>query len=74
MKLHQLFSYFGNLATNTTASPVLEEEVTSVCFDTREVRPGSVFVAIRGTEKDGHNFLDLAISSGAIALVVERMR
>ncbi len=71
MKLHQLFSYFGNLAPNTTASVTLEEEVTSVCFDTREVRPGSVFVAIRGNEKDGHNFLEQAISSGAIALVVE---
>ena len=71
MKLHQLFSYFGNLAPNTAASAALEEEVTSICFDTRQVKPGSVFVAIRGNEHDGHDFLADAISSGAIALIVE---
>lgn len=71
MKLHQLFSYFGNLAPNSAASGALEEEVTSVCFDTRKVTPGSVFIAIKGNQSDGHNYLDQAILNGAIALVVE---
>lgn len=71
MKLHQLFSYFNNRALNASLSPVLEQDVLSICFDARQVKPGSVFVAIRGNENDGHNYIEQAISNGAIALVVE---
>ena len=75
MKLHQLFSFFGlpelNSKLNGTSSSILEEEVSSLCFDARQVKPNSVFVAIKGNENDGHNFIDQAIQNGAIALVVE---
>lgn len=40
--------------------------------DSREVRPGDVFVAIRGSRVDGHEFVGEAISKGAFAVVVER--
>lgn len=45
--------------------------VTSVCFDSRKLEPGCVFVAIRGTKADGHRFLGEAATRGASVLVVE---
>jgi len=46
--------------------------VTRICSDSRDVRPGSTFVAISGTKFDGHRFVDRAIAAGASAVVVER--
>ena len=43
-----------------------------VAFDSREVRPGRVFVAIPGARADGHDFVGLAAAAGAVAAVVER--
>src|SRR5207237_205685 len=40
--------------------------------DSREVRQGGLFFALRGAENDGHQFVTDAISSGAAAVVVER--
>lgn len=45
--------------------------VGKITFDSREVRKGDLFVAIRGALADGHNFMDQAISSGAAAVVCE---
>ncbi len=47
-------------------------EVTGVTFDSREVQPGDLFVAMPGTAHDGHDFVDLALSSGAAAVLVSR--
>src|SRR2546428_7853517 len=40
--------------------------------DSREVRSGGVFFALRGSEKDGHQFVGDAIARGAAAVVVDR--
>ena len=45
--------------------------VTSVCYDSREAQPGSLFVALRGGYVDGHEFLRDARSRGAVAALVE---
>lgn len=47
-------------------------EVTGVAIDSRTVRPGDVFVAVRGTNVDGHAFIGEAISRGAAAVVAEK--
>ncbi|MEM7645622.1 MAG: UDP-N-acetylmuramoyl-L-alanyl-D-glutamate--2,6-diaminopimelate ligase [Pseudomonadota bacterium] len=47
-------------------------EVEGVVFDSREVAPNTVYVAIRGTLADGHDFIIQAISAGAKAIVVEQ--
>ena len=49
----------------------LETTVTSVCIDSRQVKPGSLFVAIRGTQTDGHQFIGKAIEQGASAIMCE---
>ncbi|NAS14021.1 UDP-N-acetylmuramoyl-L-alanyl-D-glutamate--2,6-diaminopimelate ligase [Poritiphilus flavus] len=48
-------------------------EIKSICFDSREVGKGDVFVAVRGVVTDGHKFIANAISSGAIAIVCEEL-
>ena len=47
--------------------------IGSVCFDSRKVEEGGVFYAIRGTRTDGHDYMDQAIKSGAVAVVCERI-
>jgi len=47
--------------------------VLAVHFDSRKVVDGSLFVAVRGTVTDGHNFIDQVIDKGAIAIVCEEM-
>jgi len=48
-------------------------EVDSVCFDSRQAVAGSLFVAVRGTVTDGHNFIDKAISQGTSIIVCEEI-
>lgn len=45
--------------------------VSSVSIDTRTMAPGSLFVALRGPERDGHDFLRAAAQAGAVAAMVE---
>lgn len=71
MKLNQLFSFFNTSEVRPDAGDFFEREVTGICFDTRKVTQDSVFVAIKGSGGDGHDYLAQAASAGAIALVVE---
>ncbi len=48
-------------------------EVTSVEFDSRKVRPGSLFIAQRGLKSDGHQFISAAIANGANTVVCETL-
>lgn len=44
-----------------------------VSFDSRQVIKGSLFVAVSGTQTDGHLYIDKAVQSGATAIVCERL-
>jgi len=57
-------------ATAGTASEPFE--VTGVTFDSREVQPGDLFVAMPGTVYDGHKFVDGAFAAGAAGAVVSQ--
>lgn len=46
-------------------------EITAIVFDSRKVIPGCLFVAIKGTLSDGHDFIPQAIQNGAIAIICE---
>lgn len=48
-------------------------EVSSVEFDSRKVSDSSLFIATRGTQVDGHSFIEKAIQSGASAIVCEEL-
>jgi UDP-N-acetylmuramoyl-L-alanyl-D-glutamate--2,6-diaminopimelate ligase len=45
--------------------------VSCVEYDSRRVRPGCVFVAMRGETSDGNRFIDQAIAAGAVAVVTD---
>lgn len=47
-------------------------EVTGVVIDTRQVKPGDLFVAIKGERVDGHDYLAAAAARGAVAALVTR--
>ena len=46
--------------------------VTSLAFDSREIKRGSMFFAISGTLEDGHKYIDNAIKNGASCIVYEK--
>jgi len=46
--------------------------VRRICQASEEVLPGDLFVAVRGTQADGHDFVAEAVRRGAVAVVVER--
>lgn len=47
--------------------------VKDIQIDSRQITTGSVFVAIRGAQSDGHAFIDKAVSLGTVAVVCEEM-
>ena len=49
-------------------------EISAVTYDSRQVQPGSLFVAVLGFRADGHDFISQAISKGAAGLVVQANR
>ncbi|HIK27739.1 MAG: UDP-N-acetylmuramoyl-tripeptide--D-alanyl-D-alanine ligase [Oscillatoriaceae bacterium SKW80] len=53
------------------SSDVGEKKVTGINTDSRTVKPGEVFVALKGEKFDGHKFVEAALASGAIAAIVE---
>ena len=48
-------------------------EINGIEIDSRKILPGKAFVAIRGTQTDGHNFISKAIELGATAIVCEQL-
>ncbi|MBV8245783.1 MAG: UDP-N-acetylmuramoyl-L-alanyl-D-glutamate--2,6-diaminopimelate ligase [Candidatus Eremiobacteraeota bacterium] len=57
----------GNLIVEGDAARL----ISGVTADSREVAPGMLFVALRGTQTDGHRFIDAAIARGAGAVLAE---
>ncbi len=47
--------------------------ISAVVFDSRKVVPGCLFVAVRGTVVDGHDYIDQAIKDGAAAIICEEL-
>ncbi len=69
MKLSELIQDLPILSSH--ASPDIE--ITEVCYDSREVVPGALFVAISGFRTDGYNYIPSAVERGAAAVVCERV-
>ena len=67
MKLDALLA---NTATIKIDGP-LDREISAIAFDSRRVKPGSLFVALRGEKVDGSQFVEQAIAAGAEAVVSE---
>ncbi|MBQ2497531.1 MAG: UDP-N-acetylmuramoyl-L-alanyl-D-glutamate--2,6-diaminopimelate ligase, partial [Prevotella sp.] len=48
-----------------------EREVTGIEIDSRKVAAGGLFVAMKGTQVDGHRFIEKAVEQGAVAVLCE---
>ncbi|MFL5804744.1 MAG: UDP-N-acetylmuramoyl-L-alanyl-D-glutamate--2,6-diaminopimelate ligase [Roseiflexaceae bacterium] len=67
MHLHDLFAGLSIIAV---AGPT-DIEIATLAYDSRAVRPGSLFVAITGFHVDGHTYIPQAFALGAAAVVVD---
>ena len=47
-----------------------EVDITGVNIDSRKIEMGHLFVAIKGTQTDGHRFIPKALELGAVAVLV----
>jgi UDP-N-acetylmuramoyl-L-alanyl-D-glutamate--2,6-diaminopimelate ligase len=56
------------------AGGAAEQPVTGVEYDSRRVRPGSVFVAMKGGSTDGNRYLDKAIAAGALGIITDSVQ
>ena len=43
--------------------------IGAIVFDSRKVVPGCLFVAVRGTVVDGHDYIEQAVMDGAVAII-----
>lgn len=50
-----------------------EKSVRQPVFDSRAIQPGDLFIAVRGTQADGHRFIPSAVAQGASAIVCETL-
>lgn len=50
-----------------------EGAISGIEFDSRNARPGTLFVAVKGVRTDGHDYITRAIESGATAVICENM-
>jgi UDP-N-acetylmuramoyl-tripeptide--D-alanyl-D-alanine ligase len=62
----------GEIAAATGGAASASFECAGVTFDSREVAPGDLFVAMPGTVHDGHAFVDKAFAAGAAGAIVSQ--
>lgn len=69
MKLKELLADIPVLS----ATADLEQEIPGVCYDSRAVQPGDLFVAMTGFAADGHAFIPQAMAAGAAAVLCQKV-
>ena len=50
-----------------------DKEIAGVCIDSRQTEQGYLFMAMRGTQTDGHTYIPAAIGKGAVAVLCEEL-
>ncbi len=50
-----------------------ETAIENIIFDSRNATAGSLFVAVRGTRNDGHDYITSALKAGAVAVICEKI-
>lgn len=69
MKLSEILN---SLKAVQVAGNAESKEIGSITIDSREVKAGSLFVAIKGEKTDGHNFIQDVINKGAAAVILDK--
>ena len=71
MKIQELFHDVSFQPLNVGVDEVDDLEISSIEFDSRKVKPGALFVCVKGFAADGHDYAQKAVDAGAVALCVE---
>ncbi|MGI6066991.1 MAG: Mur ligase domain-containing protein, partial [Bacillota bacterium] len=66
MRLLEIANFFG-----VQAEGDLNKIITGIQYDSRKIKPGDIFVCIKGLKSDGHDYIPQAVENGAAALLVE---
>ena len=66
------YTQLSNHITGANIIALSDAEVIGIAYDSREVKPGFVFVAMEGTITDGHHFVRKAVENGAVGIIAER--
>lgn len=69
--MEMTFSEIIKLFSNHTLNIDLNSKIPGISHDTRTLKPGEIFAAIRGENFDGHDFIDQAFSKGASAVLLD---
>ena len=76
MKLSKLLTTLSDKEVHGYAvlslSKGVDVDINGLAHDSRQVRPGDLFVAVKGLDADGHDFIPHAIRQGAVAVVGDR--
>ena len=67
MKLSRLLEKIDCISVNGN----VDTEITSIEYDSRKVKKGSLFVCLKGFQSDGHDYAQTALEQGAAALLVQ---
>ncbi len=70
MLLSEILSFCGGIPHNLTG----DAGISQISTDSRDIKSGSVFIAIKGEVFDGHRFVVSAIAQGAVCAVVSDVR
>ncbi|PTQ95021.1 UDP-N-acetylmuramoylalanyl-D-glutamate--2,6-diaminopimelate ligase [Mucilaginibacter yixingensis] len=68
--------YLSDLLTGlafTELQGSADVEISCIVFDSRKVVPGCLFVAVKGTAVDGHDYIEQAVKQGAAAVICEEL-
>lgn len=69
MKLQDIIRPIADVCIKGTT----DKEITNIQIDSRKIKEGGLFIAIKGTQADGHAYIEKAIQLGATAIVCEVM-
>jgi len=69
MKIEELLKGIETISVSGAKDRV----ISGVDFDSRKVKNGSLFVAVKGYKSDGHDYIRSAIDSGASAIICEKL-
>ena len=68
MKLKDLLSEFEH---SVVLQGNIDADITGLAIDSRKVKSGDLFIAIKGRDSDGHDYISMAVQNGANALIID---
>lgn len=69
IRVRDLIRSINVVSITGAENPVID----NIEFDSRRINPGTLFVAVKGTKSDGHDFIDDAVTAGATAVICEAL-